>query len=76
MQYFWLLGALLPIAFYILVRLWPRSSLRLLNTPIMLGAMAWLLPATPLSFSTWVMFGLLFNYLLHPQEVGRMVAQL
>jgi OPT family oligopeptide transporter len=69
-QYFWLLGALLPIAFYILVRIWPRSSLRFLNAPVMLGAMAWLPPATPLSFSTWVMFGLLFNYYIRKRWGG------
>jgi hypothetical protein len=28
----------------------------------MLGAMAWLPPATPLSFSSWVIVGLTFNY--------------
>ena len=69
-QYFWLLGALLPIAFYSLVRIWPRSSLRLLNAPVMLGAMGWLPPATPLSFSTWVMFGLLFNYYIRKRWGG------
>lgn len=30
----------------------------------MLGAMGWLPPATPLSFSTWALFGLLFNYVI------------
>jgi hypothetical protein len=32
------------------------------NAPILLGAMAWLPPATPLSFSTWAITGLIFNY--------------
>ncbi|OQD89817.1 hypothetical protein PENANT_c002G02073 [Penicillium antarcticum] len=62
MQWFWLLGALLPVAFYLLIRAFPRSKLRFLNAPVMLGAMAWLPPATPLSFFSWVMFGLIFNY--------------
>ncbi|TVY81115.1 Sexual differentiation process protein isp4 [Lachnellula suecica] len=61
-QYYWLLGALLPVLFYIIVRFFPRSPLRLLNAPVMLGAMAWLPPATPLSFSSWVIVGLTFNY--------------
>lgn len=33
-QWFWLLGALLPILFYVLVRLFPRSPARLLNAPV------------------------------------------
>ncbi|KAH9213653.1 OPT family small oligopeptide transporter [Leptodontidium sp. 2 PMI_412] len=61
-QWYWLLGALLPVLFYVIVRCFPRTPLRMLNAPVMLGAMAWLPPATPLSFSTWVFFGLLFNY--------------
>lgn len=48
-QWYWLLGALLPVAFYILMRYLPRSPLRLLNAPVMLGAMAWLPPYVSLS---------------------------
>ncbi|KAJ5459952.1 uncharacterized protein N7458_001504 [Penicillium daleae] len=71
-QYFWLLGALLPVAFYILMRLFPRSKARFLNAPVMLGAMSWLPPssATPLSYSSWVMFGLIFNYWIHRRWGG------
>jgi hypothetical protein len=43
-QYYWLLGALLPIFFYGLIKAFPRSPVRLLNAPVMLGAMAWLPP--------------------------------
>ncbi|KAJ5580067.1 uncharacterized protein N7459_006052, partial [Penicillium hispanicum] len=61
-MYFWLIGAALPVAFYVVMRVFPRSKARYLNAPVMLGAMAWLPPATPLSFSSWVIFGLIFNY--------------
>jgi OPT family oligopeptide transporter len=69
-QFYWLLGALLPIAFYVIIRLRPRSSLRLLNAPVMLGAMAWLPPATPLSFFTWALAGLFFNWYLKKRYSG------
>ncbi|PBP25215.1 OPT family small oligopeptide transporter [Diplocarpon rosae] len=69
-QFYWLLGALLPFLFYFLVRFFPRSPLRILNAPVMLGAMAWLPPATPLSFSTWVFFGLLFNQVIRRRVPG------
>lgn len=61
-HYYWLIGALLPIIFYILMRLAPKSPARYLNAPVMLGAMAWLPPAAPISFSSWAIIGLVFNY--------------
>ncbi|THC93217.1 hypothetical protein EYZ11_007299 [Aspergillus tanneri] len=69
-QWFWLVGALLPVVFYLAVRVWPRSPIRFLNAPVMLGAMSWLPPATPLSFSTWAIFGLLFNYWIRRRWSG------
>lgn len=57
-----LIGAALPVIFFFLIRAAPKSPLRYLNAPVMLGAMAWLPPATPLSFSSWAIFGLVFNY--------------
>ena len=33
-QWFWLIGALLPVVFYILIRMRPRSKLRFLNAPV------------------------------------------
>jgi hypothetical protein len=69
-QYYWLLGALLPVAFYGLIKAFPRSPMRLLNAPVMLGAMAWLPPATPLSFSTWAAVGLIFNYWIRKRWSG------
>ncbi|RDW91085.1 hypothetical protein BP5796_02250 [Coleophoma crateriformis] len=70
MQWYWLLGALLPVLFYGLMRAFPRSPARYLNAPIMLGAMGWLPPATPLSFFTWVIFGLIFNMSIRKRWPG------
>jgi OPT family oligopeptide transporter len=61
-QYFWLIGAALPAILYLLVRYLRFRPARHLNAPIMLGAMAWLPPATPLSFSSWAIVGLVFNW--------------
>ncbi|OQE29948.1 hypothetical protein PENSTE_c002G06307 [Penicillium steckii] len=68
--WFWLLGAMLPVAFYILMRVFPRSKARFLNAPVMLGAMSWIPPATPLSYFSWVIFGLIFNYWIHRRWRG------
>lgn len=61
-NWFWFLGAMLPIIFYVMTRVIPNRHLRYLHAPVMLGAMAWLPPATPLSFSSWAIVGLIFNY--------------
>ncbi|KAI7228699.1 OPT family small oligopeptide transporter [Hortaea werneckii] len=67
---FWLLGALLPVAFFVLNRVFPHRRLRFLHAPVMLGAMAWLPPATPLSFTSWAFVGLLFNYWIRKRWNG------
>lgn len=36
----------------------------------MLGAMAWLPPATPLSFSSWAIVGLIFNHAIKSRFGG------
>ncbi|KAH7316879.1 small oligopeptide transporter [Stachybotrys elegans] len=61
-HYFWLLGAALPVLFFFAQRRFPKSIARFLHAPVMLGAMAWLPPATPLNFSTWAIVGLVFNW--------------
>ncbi|KAI2385055.1 hypothetical protein LOY90_006323 [Ophidiomyces ophidiicola] len=69
-QWYWLLGAALPLIFYTLIRLFPRSPARLLNAPVMLGAMNWIPPATPLSFSSWAIVGLIFNHWIRRRWSG------
>lgn len=60
-NWFWLVGAGLPVLLWVLIRKLRVPHAHHFNAPIMLGAMSWLPPATPLSFSTWAIFGLIFN---------------
>ncbi|KAK9443431.1 small oligopeptide transporter, OPT family protein [Metarhizium brunneum] len=60
-NWFWLVGAALPVLLYLLTRTLRITFFRHFQAPIMLGAMAWLPPATPLSFSSWGIVGLIFN---------------
>lgn len=69
-MWYWLLGALLPIAFWLFTKKFPKSLARHLNAPVMLGAMSWLPPATPLNFSTWAFVGLTFNYVIRKRYNG------
>ena len=34
-QWFWLIGAILPVVFYLMIRALPRSKLRFLNAPVL-----------------------------------------
>ncbi|KAJ4415989.1 hypothetical protein N0V82_007015 [Gnomoniopsis sp. IMI 355080] len=69
---FWLIGAALPCIFYGFLKFGGRLSWvgRTLHAPIMLGAMGWLPPATPLSFWTWGLFALLFNHVIKKRYNG------
>lgn len=69
-NWFWLIGASLPLIFWVMTRKFGLGFARHLNAPIMLGAMAWLPPATPLSFWSWAIFGLLFNYYIKKRFNG------
>ncbi|KAF2469961.1 uncharacterized protein BDR25DRAFT_369852 [Lindgomyces ingoldianus] len=60
-HFYWFIRAILPVTFYTLNRYAPRSPARYLHAPVTLGAMAWLLPATPLSFSSRATIGFIFN---------------
>jgi OPT family oligopeptide transporter len=59
--WYWMLGAMLPILFWLFAKKFPNSVVKYLNAPVMLGALGWLPPATPLNFSTWAFVGLAFN---------------
>lgn len=69
---FWLIGAILPCILYGILKFGGRVSWigRTLHAPIMLGAMGWLPPATPLSFWTWGIFALLFNHVIKKKYHG------
>jgi OPT family oligopeptide transporter len=61
LQYFWLTGALVPIIVYLIARNFPRSKARFFSAPIFFGVMGQLPPATPLSYLSWSLLGLVFQ---------------
>ncbi|KAI1872107.1 uncharacterized protein JN550_004310 [Neoarthrinium moseri] len=69
-NWFWLIGATLPLIIWVCTRKLHLGFARHLNAPVMLGAMGWLPPATPLSFSSWGLFGLLFNHVIKNRYRG------
>lgn len=69
-NWFWLIGAAFPVLLYVLTKMLKLPFFRHFHAPVMLGAMAWLPPATPLSFSTWAIVGLVFNRWIRKRWTG------
>lgn len=61
LQYFWLLGGLLPIAFWLIIRRWPHGPARYLNAPVILGGTGQIPPAVPMNYMMWGLVGFIFN---------------
>lgn len=61
MMYFWLAGFLFPIAIYLGARMFPRSPIRYLSAPLILGGSGLIPPATPLNYLSWGIVGYVFN---------------
>jgi OPT family oligopeptide transporter len=70
LQYFWLLGALLPVVFYLMARKWPKSPARYLHAPVILGGTGYIPPATPMTYLAWGTVGFIFNRLIRNRNRG------
>jgi OPT family oligopeptide transporter len=60
LQWFWLLGALLPVVFYGIARKFPKSPMRYLHAPVILGGISYIPPSTPMNYLAWVSMNSLF----------------
>ncbi|TVY39988.1 Sexual differentiation process protein [Lachnellula subtilissima] len=65
-----LVGALTPCLFYTLTRMFPKSKVRYLSTPLIFGGVLFIPPATPLTYMSWVIVGLTFNYFIRRKYTG------
>lgn len=54
LQYFWILGAFLPVVFYAVARRFPGGPARFLHAAIILGGTSYIPPATPMNYLAWV----------------------
>ncbi|KAK2462009.1 hypothetical protein APHAL10511_006472 [Amanita phalloides] len=57
-----LIGAILPIPFYVLARRFPLSFWRYVNIPVMFAGVAAIPPATGINYASWALVGFVFNY--------------
>jgi hypothetical protein len=61
-NYFWLIGAALPIIQYFIARRYPHSWLRFVVFPAIFGAAGLIPPATVWWLGQWVIVGLIVNW--------------
>ncbi|KAI8459070.1 oligopeptide transporter 4 [Phakopsora pachyrhizi] len=62
--YFTFVGAILPIPFYLMTKRWPNSWLKYVNLPVLLLGACWIPPATPINYSSYILVGFIFQYVL------------
>ncbi|KAL0081202.1 OPT family small oligopeptide transporter [Phycomyces blakesleeanus] len=64
LMWFFLIGLLIPIPFWLLSRKYPDSWFKYIHFPLILNATAMMPPATPINFSMWSLFGFIFMFVL------------
>ncbi|XP_052191094.1 oligopeptide transporter 4-like [Diospyros lotus] len=71
LNWFFLGGLLGPFVVWLLHMAFPRQSwIPLINLPVLLGATAYMPPATPLNYNSWILVGTIFNYFVFKYRKG------
>ncbi|KAG0267864.1 hypothetical protein DFQ27_008044 [Actinomortierella ambigua] len=63
-NYFFFIGFLLPIPFYLLKKKFPNTWVELIHIPVILNATGMMPPASPYHYWNWVGVGFLFQFFL------------
>jgi hypothetical protein len=70
LQWFWLVGAALPVVFYFIAEKFPKSPTRYLHAPVIFGGIGYIPPATPLTYLSWGIVGFIFNKVIRNSKRG------
>ncbi|KAL6211449.1 hypothetical protein ACLB2K_016675 [Fragaria x ananassa] len=63
MNWFFLGGLIGPVIVWLLHKAFPKQTwIRLINLPVLLGATAYMPPATALNYNSWIVVGTIFNF--------------
>ncbi|XP_027149853.1 oligopeptide transporter 4-like [Coffea eugenioides] len=63
LNWFFLGGLLGPLAIWLLHKQFPKQTwIPLINLPVILGATAYMPPATALNYNSWILVGTIFNF--------------
>jgi OPT oligopeptide transporter protein len=60
--WFFLIGAVAPIPFYILSRRYPLSFWRYIHMPVFFAGVGAIPPASGINYSSWAVIGFIFNF--------------
>lgn len=60
--FFFILGALLPVVNWLILKKWPNSMIRYLNWPVFFSGTGLIPPATPYNYGAYCMVGIFFGY--------------
>jgi len=64
LMYFFLLGAVVPLISWYLMKLYPNSFMRYVNVPLILGGTSLIPPATAVNYVPWAIVGFIFQYVI------------
>ena len=65
LTYFFLVGALCPLAAYLAAHRWPHSSfLRYINFPVIFNGTSFIPPASAVNYVPWTIVGFIFNFVI------------
>ena len=66
LNYYFLVGMLLPFAVWLLARTFPRKKwIKLINFPVLLGSTSMMPPAHAVNYTSWFVVGIFFNYYVY-----------
>ncbi|GLJ24526.1 hypothetical protein SUGI_0468620 [Cryptomeria japonica] len=61
-----LIGAIAPILAWLLQKMWPEKTwIKYVNMPVLIGATSLMPPATTLNFSSWLIMGFIFSFVIY-----------
>ncbi|KAG0331693.1 hypothetical protein BG000_010684 [Podila horticola] len=61
-NYFFIIGFILPIPFYYLKKFWPNSVLEFIHVPVLLAATGMMPPAQAYHYTNWLAVGFAFQF--------------
>ncbi|TFK50777.1 OPT superfamily oligopeptide transporter [Heliocybe sulcata] len=59
-----IVGAILPVPFWLWQRRYPNSWVKFVNTPVVLNGVSGIPPATGINYSSWFAVGFIFQFLI------------
>lgn len=68
--YFFIIGAIAPIAIYFWTKRWPNSPAKYLMAPVIFGGAGAIPPATPLNYFSWGIVGFIFQFWIKKRHFG------